>query len=270
MRVTFDTNTLDPAVRPERFPKDPAQPNYFKVKQAIVSGIIQGFFSETIISLEGIQKDDRAAVFGSTAISISEGPASIDHDTGKVTIQVNLNVEQLGRKPLHAEAAARVRTACGIGMRLLKAPSRIGGFQINDLAKVVFVLEEDEASMAKRQDVCITLAREIEGRNVGLAPLKKLAAIFAARDNADEPWFQSLSRAKDVHEENAVKRAFAEWADGDSMAAHIAYGMDYFCTNDQGKSAATSSILDATNRAWLTATFGVQFITINQLAAMLS
>ena len=111
MRVTFDTNALDPAARPERFPKDPAQPNYFKVKQAIVDGRIQGFFSETIISLEGIQKDDRVAVFGSTAISISEGPASIDQDTGKIRIQVNLNVEQPRYKPLHAEAAARVKTA---------------------------------------------------------------------------------------------------------------------------------------------------------------
>ena len=92
-------------------------------------------------------------------------------------------------------------------MRLLKAPSRIGGFQINDLAKVVFVLEE--AAMTKRQDICITRAHKIEVRNVGLAPLRQLAAIFAARDNTDEPWFQSPSRAKDVHEKNAFKRTFA-------------------------------------------------------------
>jgi hypothetical protein len=36
----------------------------------------------------------------------------------------------------------------------------------------------------------------------------------------------------------------SEWADGDAVAAHIAYGNDIFCTQDQGKSAGGPSILD--------------------------
>ena len=35
MRVTFDDNTLDKAVRPELSPKDPNQPDFFKIHQAI-------------------------------------------------------------------------------------------------------------------------------------------------------------------------------------------------------------------------------------------
>ena len=66
-----------------------------------------------------------------------------------------------------------------------------------------------------------------------------------------------------------MQRAIAEWADADSIAAHVGYGIDLFCSEDQGKSAGgISLILDAANRAWLTATYGVQFATLTELAAM--
>jgi len=68
MRVTFDTNTLDRAVRPSRFSKDPRQPEYLKVNQAIRTHAIEGFFCETLVTLEGIQNKDRSAVFESTRI----------------------------------------------------------------------------------------------------------------------------------------------------------------------------------------------------------
>ena len=80
--------------------------------------------------------------------------------------------------------------------------------------------------------------------------------------------FQS-QRAADVHEVNAVNRAVAEWADGDSIAAHIGYGLDCFCTGDEGNSSGAASVFDAANRAWLSATYGVKFVTMKQLASML-
>jgi hypothetical protein len=72
-----------------------------------------------------------------------------------------------------------------------------------------------------------------------------------------------------VHEENAVNRAIAEWADADSVAAHVGYGIDLFCTEDVGKSAGAPSVLDQANRTWLQATYGVKFVTISELAGML-
>lgn len=38
MHVTFDTNVLDLACRPERFPKDPRQPALGKVRDALRAG----------------------------------------------------------------------------------------------------------------------------------------------------------------------------------------------------------------------------------------
>jgi hypothetical protein len=58
-------------------------------------------------------------------------------------------------------------------------------------------------------------------------------------------------------------------ADGDAVAAHIAFGNDYFCTEDQGKSARGASIFDAANRAWLKATYAVKFVTMQELVELL-
>src|ERR1700686_4730855 len=54
MRVMFDSNTLDRAARPERFPKDPRQAEYIKVHDALAAGTLKGYFSETLVTLEAI------------------------------------------------------------------------------------------------------------------------------------------------------------------------------------------------------------------------
>jgi len=54
------------------------------------------------------------------------------------------------------------------------------------------------------------VGRDIESHRGGFAVVKALAAKFAARDSVLEPWFKSLVRVKDVHEESEVKRAIAE------------------------------------------------------------
>ena len=61
-----------------------------------------------------------------------------------------------------------------------------------------------------------------------------------------------------------------EWADGDSLAAHVAIENDLLCAEDRGKSAGGPSIFDATNRAWLRSTYEVEFVTIPELAGRLA
>lgn len=56
-------------------------------------------------------------------------------------------------------------------------------------------------------------------------------------------------------------KAVAEWADGDSIAAHYAYGNDLFCTRDMGKTAGAASVLSLNNRRWLETQFGIEFVS---------
>ena len=69
--------------------------------------------------------------------------------------------------------------------------------------------------------------------------------------------------------EKIFAKACAEWADGELVANHIAYRNDVWCTNDLARAAGTS-IFDPTNRAWLTAEFGVRFTTLEELTKELS
>src|SRR5712691_10310897 len=112
MRVTFDTNSLDRAARPERFPRDPRQVDCIKVRDALAAGTLRGYFSETLVTLEGIENKDRVNVLGSTRLE------SQMRDTGENTITISLNVQQ-DRKPLPPEFPRRIQAAQKLGMRAL-------------------------------------------------------------------------------------------------------------------------------------------------------
>ncbi len=281
LRVTFDTNVLDLACRPERFPKDPRQPGLSRVHDALAAGEIEGFYSVTMLTIEGIQNADRAEVFSTTKTVSRESPpfftpnaelsAEVRQKVGDAdleTIGVTYEVVQPARKPLHPEVIKRVQAAKALGVRVLKDPPRIGGFNITDPTGEFYLETGDGAALSAWIDTAQSVGREIDSRGVGFAQVKALGEKFGLREPG-QTWFRALDQANDVHEQNAVKRAFGEWADGDSIASHVAYGLDVFCSADVGNSNATNSILDATNRAWLTSTYGTRFMSFEDLLASL-
>ncbi len=125
MRVMFDTNTLDRAARPERFPKDPRQAEYIRVRDALSAGTLKGYFSETVVTLEAVENKDRIDVLGSTRIE-SETRA-----TGENTISISLRVKQ-DRKPLPPEFSRRIQAAQKLGMRAVRGPARMGWARVRD------------------------------------------------------------------------------------------------------------------------------------------
>lgn len=263
LTVTFDTNTLDKAARPERSPKDPDQSVYVRVHDGLSAGRLKGYFSETLVTLEGIQKKDRVAVLGSTRLERQMS------STGKNTITLSLTVQQ-DRKPLHPEFPRRIQAAQKIGMRALRGPARIGWIRIKDDDGTFFEPESSVLELSGRLDKVNEMATAIAARGVGYAIPQALGLQLSARDGASELWFQGLRRARDIHECRQVERAVKEWADGDSVATHYGYGIDLFCSEDFGKSASSASVLDDANRAWLTSAFGIKFVTLGQLADMVT
>jgi hypothetical protein len=69
--------------------------------------------------------------------------------------------------------------------------------------------------------------------------------------------------------QSEIEKVVAESADGDTAAAHIAFGSDFLCSEDRGRTAGARSIFDAANRAWLKAAYGVNFVNIPELAALI-
>jgi hypothetical protein len=261
--ITFDTNTLDKAVRPDRHPKDPAQAEFQFVHEALKTGTLKGFVCETMVTLEGIGRADRAKVFGSTYLAPRHSEPEVQSD-GSIVHRVRLETTQPARQPLHNENMRRISAALDLGVRVLAAP-RIAMPKIDDAEKRVYVYEEDETALGARLDRFHDAARAIEERGFGTTPIVKIATRLAKKAGVTEPWYRSLTRASSA-EEKEIASALAEWADGDTIAAHIAYQINYLCTGDQAR--ARISIFNPAQRTWLTQSFGVRFVTIAELAAM--
>ena len=62
-----------------------------------------------------------------------------------------------------------------------------------------------------------------------------------------------------------LSAAISEWSDGDSVALHIAYGIDYFCTNDQAKNSGTKSVFNPAIQAKLLDEFNFRKVTPAEL-----
>lgn len=182
------------------------------------------------------------------------------------TIQLTYKVEQPGRKPLHPEVVRRVLAAKALGVKVLKAVPRIGAFNITDPTGEFYLSNDDNGQLEQWISMIHNVADELDHRGVGYAQVTMLGSKLATAGNPQATWFRALDAAKDLHEKRAVQRSFREWADGDSIAAHIAYGIDIFCTEDKGNSNAGKSVLDPDNREWLSNTYKVNFMTIEELA----
>jgi hypothetical protein len=162
-----------------------------------------------------------------------------------------------------------IQAALKIGIRVLKAPPRACGILIQDPDGSFFAADTD-ATFVDRMDRTSKACAAIEARGLGFAEVISLAKSFASRDQAnifrrqeeefakldeilapaglraprisfEEPWFQSLLRAKDIHEERQVQRAIAKWADAEIHKAVYAMSIKL----NAGKANIWSSVLRA-------------------------
>ena len=282
LRVTFDTNVLDFACRPERYSRDPRQPELQKVRDALAAGTLQGFYSVTMLTIEGIMRADRAAVFAGTQTKrqpetystirnadLPDAVRALVGDEDIETLSMRLVVEQPDRKPLHPEVVARMTAAQALSVRVLQSVPRLGAYRITDPENKYYLDNGEGDAKGQWIEKAHEVSRAIEARGLGYAQVKLLGEGMAAAADPQKAWFKALDNAKNIHEERAVERAFSEWADGDSIASHVAYGLDVFCSDDIGQKNVKPSVLNQANRSWLTDTYGIKFMSFDDLLASL-
>lgn len=260
LTVTFDTNTLASVVAPETAQRGTGERGAI-VAAAIRAGRIRGFFSETVITLEGIKSVDRADVLGRTRM-VSDASS-----TGKNNITLTVGVRH-ARNPLDPRTSARVRAALELGMRPLRTAARIGGYHLMDKDCELYEPDGGIIELIRCMDKVNELTTEIARRGVGQAIAVELGLQFSQRDRVESPelFLQGLSHANDKPERKKVAEAIREWADGDSVAAHYGFGMKLFCSEDFRKNGAGRSVLDHDNRQWFSTNFGIEFVTLAELA----
>jgi len=151
------------------------------------------------------------------------------------------------------------------------------------LAKFVSVPESARAApfqddLALTQDRCCFFMREYQ--TIGAEALKAEGARlvrthliptthvqgFLGIAPEEILWTQGLVAEYDAPKNYTSKKEFikvvrdiiAEWNDVDSLASHYAYGLDVFCTLDDGKGAGAGAILHLQNRPLLHSRYGIR------------
>ncbi len=261
LSVTFDTNSLWSVTSPDTAQRATGAEGAV-IRKAIQEERIRGFFSETVLTLEGIQRKDRADTLGRTRV------VSSSQSTGKNRMSLIVGVQH-HRKPFDSKFSERVRAAYDLGLRPLRAPARMCLSPHRDPAQ--YPLYEPPGGireLARCMEKVNLLASQIADRGVGQAPAVHFGVQLSQQADITQPelWLQGLGRASTPSERKRVARVVAEWADGDSIAAHYGFGIELFCSEDFGRSGNGHSVLDDNNRRWLSESFGIRFVTLAELA----
>lgn len=213
---------------------------------------IEGFICEAAFRIEAVRKNDRPAYFARPQMKVTF-PSRIVSIEGKPHIHFMSMGPNDGRHPgLPDVQANRLELALSVGLRLMRGLAWMGLPSPLEIGDPRFFVQETESARGEREQLQIAVSAKMWKRGVGKQAF-----------DAAGGW-QAIEQGT-LHEKKFSK-ACAEWADGELVAAHIAYQHDILCTNDRAQAAGTS-IFDARNRTWLNAQYGVVFKNFDELIA---
>lgn len=254
--VTFDSNVWRLVVSPDCFPKELSKADFDALRKALRDGTIAGALAETVFTLEAIQNADRRSFFAQYRPKVN---VDLKEGSGReIKAVVSIGPDPKAHPGNNPYLSTHLHDALSFGFKLLRCP-RFAVPKNPCLSDQCYM--ELTAGIADRFG---QLSQVIESWGCGVAHVKKLSAKYSSSSS----WFRGLSRVPET-EDRALARAIAEWADGDAVAAHFAYGGQYFCTRDQAVRAGCDSVLAQDNRQRLHAQYGINFVSPEDLAAMI-
>jgi hypothetical protein len=266
LKVTFDANTLTGAVTPDLCSDSSDPANHaacLSVHDALKAGQIKGYFSEAVVALDLLGKADKVEMVGKARVESETSAAATGPAMCTISVGTRWSVPAM-----HQKSQDLIRAAQKLGMKALIGPRHLGnsppvhGFG-DDFYENYASVADLVAGSGKTHEVQAAILR----RRLGRGRVVELGLEYSERDNASgEIWMQGIERARNDTERKAVRRAINEWADGEAIAAHAGYGNDLFCTNDHGKGAGQRSVLHPNNRAWLQSDYGIEFVSMIELA----
>ncbi|MCL1047567.1 hypothetical protein L2737_19890 [Shewanella electrodiphila] len=241
--VTFDSNVWESVVDDT---KRGASPVYQKIYDLINNNEIVPYFFEGIVSLETIPKQDRKA-----------------HIRGfKATISIQVGDEEpnvtVGTPPpeLSDYLKINIPKALKIGFKFIRTP-RIGSHGID--ASADCAAKDINYPLKERLARTFEVARYIESLGAGKGKLdtniEENAGYGMVEKTTNDTNLTNKKFAKDI----------AEWVDGDAIAAHYGYGIDYFCTNDKASGAGVNSIFSATNLTKVSQKYEIKVVSPEEL-----
>ncbi|MCX7176716.1 MAG: hypothetical protein NT159_22910 [Proteobacteria bacterium] len=269
-KVVFDSNTWRKVASPSKFPNDQDIAVYQKIHAACQAGTITGLLSETTFTLEQIKRDDRLSwIKSGTQVAITE----TTDIPGVIGIRIVLMPSKTIAPANINMVKEHLNDALQIGIRILRS-KRIAGPKspiLTDQFMFVGYASDEEFHQFNNQSG--EVARDLERLGVGIANIKSLGNTHTS-DEVGIHWTDGIASLPETDEnKRKVAEMVAEWADTDALAASIAHGAEFFCTNDMATGSTNKgvrSIMLSTNVAAVTQKYGIQFVNPQELATKLA
>jgi hypothetical protein len=257
MKITFDSNVWRKIASPEKFPKEPSLQDFIIIRKAINENKITPFLCETVFTLEAIQRKERKDFFSSYKPIINFSDQVIgDMISLSISIEPDKYAHPGNLKDSYLDL--HFQDAIDIGFQIIKLP-RVGGVVNSDIEQKFYSHDNLSAYL----DKVFEIGREIELKGAGISHIKELGEKY------NSLWQVGITTAPPTENGN-IATAIAEWADGDSVACHIAVEGDYFCTRDNAKKAGNKSIFSNKNLEWLKKDYNFHTISPESLARIIS
>ena len=241
--VTFDSNVWENVVDDS---KRSASPIFLEIHDLILQKAISPYIFEGILTLETIKKQDRKkhiAEFKPT-ISIQIGDEEPRVSAGTPPPELSDYLKEF------------IPKAIGMGFKFIRTP-RIGGHGVDPSAE--YVAKDKKFPLDERLDRTFDLLSFIE--NLGAGKGKLDTAIL---NNPGNGFLEKTINYNSLTDKQFAKN-IAEWVDGDAIAAHYGYGIDYFCTNDKASRAGVSSIFSNINLKKVCEKYGIKIVSPDEL-----
>jgi hypothetical protein len=277
MRVTFDTNVWNRMVLPEKWIGCPNYDSLVRINEAIRNGQIRGFISEGFATAESISKRNRARYHVQSVPAVEVTPML--QSGGSVSMSIDIRPKHDQHPGIGEDFEEELTAALAIGVKLLTTPY-IGLAVPDRLRNNPHIYAEEVFTTTDYNERFGNAVRAINDRGVGEGALAVLAREFTEQLDGSRPtgWsdrdfiyrvYEYACLSGRNKEKRQVEKAFAESADGDLVAAHIAFGNDYLCTEDRARSTVSRSVFDLENRTWLEAEYGTEIVDAKQLTSLL-
>jgi len=227
LKITFDKNIYEFVIDPEKeSPITSQQRAVFRtIHKLIDDKKILPFISETILTYESVSRKDRFNIL------THDKPIIISSNGSRVSVASNPKIHPGN----HSKDDFYLAKAINMGFKIL--PGKRFGKLINPAVKTewyYFIDEEYLLTSERFSDV----VKEIELLGAGY---NRYLTLITTNENQHLTTHERLKSYKGSQKK--LSAAIAEWSDGDSVALHIVYGLDYFCTNDEGRSSGQNSAL---------------------------
>ncbi len=253
MKIIFDSNVWRHISSPNNFPNDPDIEYFRQINAKINSNEIEPYISETVFTIESIQRRNRKKFISNYRPQI----VFTTTDSGNTTSNsINMGSDSSFHPGNHPILQEHLDDAMELGFRIVRCP-RIAGIINPEIENFRYELSGQE--LKEYHDKLFEVGKQIEEHEAGFYHIQKIGERY------DDVWFKGIAKAPDEEWGNIAK-AMAEWADGDSVAISVALGCDYLCTRDEAKGAGTKSVLSNQNLEWLNSNYGFKIITPQDLA----